>query len=149
MHCSRLQSSAGLGREETRRLNKWWPSVISANVSSLDKSSQGAWRMLQVGTHSWTTESISGLTKELRLASPAAQQIDTATAKLESASTGCLGAAGLAAGVTCTRSTHVYRAPTVSQARRQGDHSGGPQERVSGFSPVACTGLGGLPTRRL
>lgn len=56
-----------------------------------------------------------------------------------------LGLLALVASVTCTRSTHVYRAPTVSQARRQGDHSGGPQDRVSGFPPQPAGGEEGCP----
>nr|KAF6501019.1 hypothetical protein HJG59_008015 [Molossus molossus] len=58
---------------------------------------------------------------------------------------GCLGLLALAANVTCTRSTHVYRAPTVSQARRQGDHRVDPQGKVLGLSQQPRRGEEGLP----
>lgn len=48
-------------------------------------------------------------------------------------SPGCPGLLALAASVTGTRSTHVYREPTVSQAKRKGDHGGVPRVGSQGY----------------
>ena len=77
------------------------------------------------------------------MASATAQQVGPATPKLHRARK--RGLLVWAASVTCTRSTHVYRTPTVSQARRQGDHGGGPQGSVSGLPQEPTRGEEGLP----
>ena len=67
------------------------------------------------------------LTKELRLASTMTQQTGTARPKDHGAQDawGC--------EVTCTRSTHVYRAPTVSQAQRRVTTAGVPRAGSQGY----------------
>lgn len=115
--------------------------MISTNDSNLGKSIQGSQRMQRVSTH--------GLNERINQwpyqGTPFGVSYGTTSRYRRPKLPRMPGIAGFAANVTCTRSTHVYRAPTVSQARRQGDHGVDPQGKVSGLPQQPRRGEEGVP----